>query len=131
MCQGAVRRLCNLSERCHVRKVARLLARPLIMAGRIIAGDAEMRSKAPFRRPLGMARTRDLPSSLVLLYVPQLMTRFVRTAPVQYLWVCQTLIDCRQVLFGLPPLPHNTERVCPTARLLPGDTAGATLSVLG
>ena len=29
MCQGAVRRLCNLSERCHVRKVARLLARPL------------------------------------------------------------------------------------------------------
>jgi hypothetical protein len=29
MCQGAVRRLCNLSERCHVRKVASLLARPL------------------------------------------------------------------------------------------------------
>src|SRR5918995_6963884 len=29
MCQGAGRRLCNLSERCHVRKVARLLARPL------------------------------------------------------------------------------------------------------
>jgi beta-lactamase superfamily II metal-dependent hydrolase len=29
MCQGAFRRLCNLSERCHVRKVTRLLARPL------------------------------------------------------------------------------------------------------
>src|SRR5829696_4983330 len=29
MCQGADRRLCNLSQRCHVRKVARLLARPL------------------------------------------------------------------------------------------------------
>ena len=29
MCQEAVRRLCNPSESCHVRKVARLLARPL------------------------------------------------------------------------------------------------------
>ena len=29
MCQEAVGRLCNPSERCHVRKVARLLARPL------------------------------------------------------------------------------------------------------
>jgi hypothetical protein len=30
MCQEAVRKLCNPSESCHVRKVARLLARPLI-----------------------------------------------------------------------------------------------------
>src|SRR5919106_1403248 len=29
MCQEAIRRLCNPSERCHVRKVVRLLARPL------------------------------------------------------------------------------------------------------
>src|SRR5215207_3541423 len=29
MCQEAVRKLCNPSESCHVRKVARLLARPL------------------------------------------------------------------------------------------------------
>src|SRR5215213_3094430 len=29
MCQGAVRRLCNLSERCHARTFARLLARSL------------------------------------------------------------------------------------------------------
>src|SRR5215211_324230 len=29
MCQGAVRKLCNPSERCHVRKVARLLAQAL------------------------------------------------------------------------------------------------------
>ena len=29
MCQEAVRRLCNPSESSHVRKVARLLARPL------------------------------------------------------------------------------------------------------
>jgi hypothetical protein len=29
MCQEAVRRLCNPSASCHVRKVARLLARPL------------------------------------------------------------------------------------------------------
>jgi tetratricopeptide (TPR) repeat protein len=29
MCQEAVRRLCNASESCHVRKVVRLLARPL------------------------------------------------------------------------------------------------------
>src|ERR687890_428096 len=29
MCQEAVRSLCNPSESCHVRKVARLLARPL------------------------------------------------------------------------------------------------------
>ena len=29
MCQGADRRLCNDSESCHVRKVARLSARPL------------------------------------------------------------------------------------------------------
>src|SRR5215204_5531105 len=30
MCQRAVRRLCNPCERCLVRKVARLLAQPLI-----------------------------------------------------------------------------------------------------
>jgi hypothetical protein len=29
MCQEPASRLCNLSERCHVRKVASLLARPL------------------------------------------------------------------------------------------------------
>jgi hypothetical protein len=29
MCQEAVRKLCNPSESSHVRKVARLLARPL------------------------------------------------------------------------------------------------------
>jgi hypothetical protein len=29
MCQGALRRLCNLSERYHVLKAARPLARPL------------------------------------------------------------------------------------------------------
>ena len=29
MCQGALSRLCNLSETCHVRKVARLLAQAL------------------------------------------------------------------------------------------------------
>jgi hypothetical protein len=30
MCQGAVRRLCDIFPRWHVRKVASLLARPLI-----------------------------------------------------------------------------------------------------
>src|SRR5829696_10187365 len=31
MCQEAVRRLCNPSESCHVRKVARLLAQALML----------------------------------------------------------------------------------------------------
>jgi hypothetical protein len=29
MCQGEIEKLCNASQSCHVRKVARLLARPL------------------------------------------------------------------------------------------------------
>src|SRR5918993_4433556 len=33
MCQAVVRRLCNPSESCHVRKVARLLAQALIREG--------------------------------------------------------------------------------------------------
>ena len=32
MCQEGIRRLCNPSENCHVRKVARLLAQPLSLA---------------------------------------------------------------------------------------------------
>src|SRR5215208_3602162 len=36
MCQEAVRRLINPSEGCHVRKVARLLAQALNVAGAII-----------------------------------------------------------------------------------------------
>jgi hypothetical protein len=39
MCQGADRRLCNLSQRCHVRKVARLLARPLRRRARQLAAS--------------------------------------------------------------------------------------------
>jgi hypothetical protein len=29
MCQGEIEKLCKASQSCHVRKVARLLARPL------------------------------------------------------------------------------------------------------
>src|SRR5215208_1833344 len=39
MCQGAVRRLCNLSARCHVRKVACLLAQPLILQMTLVRND--------------------------------------------------------------------------------------------
>src|SRR5829696_3221677 len=52
MCQEAVRKLCNPSESSHVRKVARLLARPLSAENRVesrrsrryvVDGDADLR----------------------------------------------------------------------------------------
>jgi hypothetical protein len=45
MCQEAVRKLCNPSESCHVRKVARLLARPLRRHGEKIASRGGKNSK--------------------------------------------------------------------------------------
>jgi hypothetical protein len=41
MCQKPASRLCNLSERCHVRKGASLLARPL-RAHKVLGGDREV-----------------------------------------------------------------------------------------
>jgi hypothetical protein len=48
MCQEAVRKLCNPSESCHVRKVARLLARPLSRCIDVVLKGFKLDS--PFRR---------------------------------------------------------------------------------
>src|SRR5215213_9338716 len=59
MCQGPTRRLSNLSERCHVRKIARLLAQPLrASANRRVSYVSSDDTKAfPSRRGLSSAKS--------------------------------------------------------------------------
>src|SRR5215203_6745433 len=77
MCQEAVRRLCNPSESCHVRKVARLLARPLSLAYRyhyraFLGDSCACWSYESFLRIRGICRGRDL-AARVLLAMSSLM----------------------------------------------------------
>jgi hypothetical protein len=84
MCQAVVRRLFNPSERCHVRKVARLLAQALshgACQGGVLKGEHSLGHKGRRHRRRQWHATirfsRDRYSALYERYADQLNTSFL------------------------------------------------------